>query len=383
MKRQSKMRFVFNRRGNASEQKQTPVELEIYFNRSDRKFIPTGLSLYVGQWDKINCVVNHLQANVLNKQLDDFLKKYEKLHSTILNEGKEFSLDTLNERLGKKEKAQTSFIDFMYDRIAGRQLRDSTRRVHIAAWETLKRFGKIQHFSDLTAENIKRFDDFLRKEDATRCQVTIHGYHKRIKPYVIEAYKLRHIDFNPYNAFDNIRGTSKEREPLTQAELNHLRTIELPDKLNRIRDIFIFGCYTGLSYADIALFRYNTDVVKSGDMHFIDGERLKTTTKFYTPLLKPALDVLIKYNYKLPMISNQKYNDFLHVIEARLELKKPLTSHVARHTFATTVTLANDVPIESVSRMLGHKDIKTTQIYAKILKTTIERQVENKLSKIM
>lgn len=257
MKQQSKMRFVFNRRGNASEQKQTPVELEIYFNRSERKFIPTGLSLYAGQWDKIDHVVNHLQSSVLNNQLDDFQKKYEKLCSAIVYEGKEFSLDTLNERLGKKEKAQTSFIDFMYDCIAERQLRDSTRRVHIAAWETLKRFGKIRHFSDLTAENIKRFDDFLRKEDATRCQVTIHGYHKRVKPYVIAAYKLRHIDFNPYNAFDNVRGTSKEREPLTETELNHLRTIELPDKLDRIRDIFIFGCYTGLSYADIALFSLN------------------------------------------------------------------------------------------------------------------------------
>lgn len=377
------MRFVFNRRGNASEQKQTPVELEIYFSRSERKFIPTGLTIFVGQWDKGSHVINHLQSKLLNRQLDDFLKKYEKLYEAILTDGKEFTMDNLNERLGKnKKKESTSFIDFMYDHITRRKLRDSTRRVHIAALETLKRFKRIRNFSDLTPENIKRFDDFLRDEDPTRCQVTIHGYHKRVKPYVIEAYKLRYIGFNPYNAFDNVRGTSKEREPLTQQELDHLRTIDLPDKLDRVRDLFIFGCYTGLSYSDIALFRYETDVVQSNGMYFIDGERLKTGTKFYTPLLNPAMDVLVKRNYKLPMISNQKYNDFLHVIEARLDLNKPLTSHVARHTFATTVTLANDVPIESVSRMLGHKDIKTTQIYAKILKTTIERHTEA-LSKII
>ena len=333
------MRFVFNRRGNASEQKQTPVELEIYFSRSERKFIPTGLLLYAGQWDKDSHVVNHLQSGTLNKQLDDFFKKYQKLCTSILDDGKEFTIDTLNERLGKKEKPSTSFIDFMYDCIASRQLRDSTRRVHIAAWETLKRFKRMRNFSDLTTDNIKRLDLFLREEDPTRCQVTIHGYHKRIKPYVIEAYKLRYIDFNPYTAFDNVRGSSKEREPLTQSELNRLRNIELNDKLDRVRDIFIFGCYTGLSYADIALFRYDTDVVQSGDMYFIDGERLKTTTKFYTPLLKPAFDVLVKYNYRLPLMSNQKYNDYLHVIEAKLELKKPLTSHIARHTFATTITL--------------------------------------------
>lgn len=377
------MRFVFNRRGNASQQKQTPVELEIYFSRSERKFIPTGLSLHAGQWDKEEHIINHLQAKLLNKQLDDFLKKHEKLISTALSDEKEITMAAINECLGKrKEKESVSFIDFMYDCIAGRQLRDSTRRVHIAAWETIKRFGKIRNFSDLTPENIKRFDNFLRNEDPSRCQVTIHGYHKRVKPYVIEAYKLRHIDSNPYDIFDNARGVSKEREPLTQQELDRLRVIELPDKLDRIRDLFIFGCFTGLSYSDIALFRYETDVVQSSGMYFIDGERLKTGTKFYTPLLRPAMDVLVKRNYKLPLISNQKYNDFLHVIESRLDLNKPLTSHVARHTFATTVTLANDVPIESVSRMLGHKDIKTTQIYAKILKTTIERHTEA-LSKII
>lgn len=378
------MRFVFNRRGNATEEKQTAIELEIYFSRAERKFIPTGLSIYAGQWDKELHVINHLQAKLLNKQLDDFLKKYEKMIEAMINGGKKITLDNLNERLGKaKPKELVSFMDFMYDRMTERPLRESTKRMHLVTWEALKRFGGIVSFDSLTPKNLKLFDDFLRKENPDRKQTTVHGYHKRMKPYVIEAYKLRHIDSNPYDIFDNARGTSKEREPLTQQELDHLRAIELPDKLDRVRDLFVFGCYTGLSYSDIALFRYETDVVESNGMYFIDGERLKTGTKFYTPLLRPAMDVLAKRNYKLPLISNQKYNDFLHVIEARLGLNKPLTSHVARHTFATTVTLANDIPIESVSRMLGHKDIKTTQIYAKILKTTIERQVENKLSKIM
>lgn len=91
------------------------------------------------------------------------------------------------------------------------------------------------------------------------------------------------------------------------------------------------------------------------------------------------MNVLKKYKRKLPIISNEKYNDYLHVVESHLGLNKPLTSHVARHTFATTVALAHDVPIESVSKMLGHKDIKTTQIYAKVLKSTIERNVMQKM----
>ena len=111
-------------------------------------------------------------------------------------------------------------------------------------------------------------------------------------------------------------------------------------------------------------------------MYYIDGSRIKTGVNFYTPILKPAMDVLKKYKFKLPQISNQKANDYLHVLQDRMGLRKNLTFHLARHSFAT-MALANDVPIENVARMLGHTDIKTTQIYAKILNTTIERHACN------
>lgn len=99
---------------------------------------------------------------------------------------------------------------------------------------------------------------------------------------------------------------------------------------------------------------------------------MKTGHTFFTPILPPALDVLKKYGYVVPKISNQKANDFLHVIEARMKLNKPMTVHVARHSFATLL-MTNDVPVENIARMLGHTNIKTTQIYAHILKTTTGR----------
>ena len=107
-------------------------------------------------------------------------------------------------------------------------------------------------------------------------------------------------------------------------------------------------------------------------MYYIDGSRIKTDTKFFTPILAPAMKVLEKYDYQLPKISNQKANDYLHVIQMELHISQKLTFHVARHSFAT-MALAHDVPIENVARMLGHQDIKTTQIYAKVLRSTIER----------
>lgn len=105
---------------------------------------------------------------------------------------------------------------------------------------------------------------------------------------------------------------------------------------------------------------------KEGDLYYIDGSRIKTDTKYFTPILAPAMKVLEKYDYRLPKISNQKANDYLHVIQTELRIRQNLTFHVARHSFAT-LALAHDVPIENVARMLGHENIKTTQIYAKIL----------------
>lgn len=374
------VRYVYDRRRTATDVKQAAVEIEVYFSRTQRKFINTGVQLLPEQWNG-SIVIKHDDCDRLNNTLSSAKKKVERLLIAMDVDEEAITMQSFTARFEGKTKP-TSFIEFMYNCICKRQIRDSTKRAHLAAWETVKKFGRMRTFADLTPETLKRFDDFLRDEDPTRSQVTIHGYHKRVKPYILEANRLRYIEYSPYDVFEVPRGNSKEREPLNQYELNRLRAAELPSKLERVRDVFIFGCYTGLSYSDICLFRFDKDVVQSNGMYYIDGERLKTGTKFYTPLLKPAIEVLQKYDYRLPMTSIQKYNDYLHVIEAKLELKKPLTSHIARHTFATTVTLANDVPIETVSRMLGHKDIKTTQIYAKILKTTVERHMET-LSKII
>mgnify|MGYP000932628662 CR=1 FL=1 len=145
-------------------------------------------------------------------------------------------------------------------------------------------------------------------------------------------------------------------------------------EIDKVRDLFVFSAYTGLAYCDVQAFDFEKMTEQQGKLYYIDGSRIKTASKFFTPILGPAMEVLKKYKFVLPKISNQ--NDFLHLIETALKLNKPLTFHVARHSFAT-LALAHDIPIENVSRMLGHKNIRTTQIYAKVLKTTIKRHAEN------
>jgi site-specific recombinase XerD len=180
------------------------------------------------------------------------------------------------------------------------------------------------------------------------------------------------IPADPYERVKLSRGKSKERQPLTEDELDKLRTIKLSEPMDHVRDLFIFSAYTGLAYCDVQIFNFEQMTEKIGKIYYIDGERLKTGTKFFTPILNPAMEVLKKYDYNLPKITNQKGNEYLHLIQHAMGLRKSLTFHVARHSFAT-LAISHGVPIEDVARMLGHEDIRTTQIYAKILKTTINQ----------
>ena len=166
-------------------------------------------------------------------------------------------------------------------------------------------------------------------------------------------------------------------------ELQAIRNLELNDRqLCKVRDLFVFQCYTGLSWVDLSMFNYDECTVEHNGIIYIDGERIKTGTKFYTPILIPAMDILKKYNYKFMVPTVQFFNRSLKIIAELVGLKKPLTSHIGRHTFATTVVLANDVPIEALSKMLGHTKVSVTQIYAKILNSSVEKHSE-KLNSII
>ena len=375
-------RFVYNRRKQATATTPARVELEIYFTRNSRKIIPTNVILLPHQWLN-GKIVNHPAAHSLMVQLEQMRGKYEKILLRMEANGEPLDLHTLNAHLDDSTASGGSFLNYMYDRIATQTMQESSRRRKLVTYCALKRFGRIQSFASVTAENISRFDIFLRDNDPAilddkgnkiinRTQVTIHNYHKSIKPYILEAIRLGYIKENPYNKFKDVRGKSKERNPLTQSEIDRLIALDLPKKLAVVRDIFIFSAHTGLAYSDLVRFNYATDVVFKEGYPYIDGERLKTGSRFFTPILPPAMEVLKRYEYKLPHISNQKYNDYLHLIETKLDTGKSLTSHLARHTFAT-IALNKGVPIEVLARMLGHNNISVTQIYAKILTTSIER----------
>jgi site-specific recombinase XerD len=358
---------IFDRKGKVLKNGSGEVEIRIYLSRNQRKYIKVCTTTSKG-W----------KFYQKSKELKEVCEKYEEIVRTMKLSGEELTIDNLNfhidveaVRAANEDPLKRSFTDFIKKEIEKETLRHGTYRHKIHVIETLEIFGKIKTIGDLTVANIREFDRWLH-DTGDRSDVTIWDYHKRVKKYTRLLKMNEVIEKDPYEICKFSHGRSKTRTPLSEPELIALRRIRLDDKYDRVRDLFIFAAYTGLSYVDVENFDFDTMTEQIGDMFYINGVRTKTGTKYYTPILQPAMDVLRKYKFRLPIITNQKANQYLHVIESKLGIPKSLTFHLARHSFAT-LALSHDVPIENVAKMLGHTDIKTTQIYAKILHSTVER----------
>lgn len=177
-----------------------------------------------------------------------------------------------------------------------------------------------------------------------------------------------------------------ERAFLAEEEIRRLADKEFAtERLNQVKDIFLFSCFTGLAYIDVKKLTKNNITIGIDGEKWIYTNRQKTDTRSNIPLLPMVEEIIAKYKEHpqclnegklLPVLSNQKMNAYLKEMADVCGIKKELTFHIARHTFATTVTLANGVPIESVSKMLGHKNLRTTQHYAKILDRKVSEDMK-------
>lgn len=356
-------RVIFDRKKQATSKRTALVQIEIR-HQGKRKFVSTGIHVAKNQF-KAGRVVNRTDAESLNKrislQIEEIYTFVDRCNSA--NTGFRLSaINAMNDR-------QASFVDFFAKRIEERPIENSTKRQHRKVLNFLltEYKGRLDDFSQLTLPAIIRLDDYLharKLEDGRKMmQTTIHTYHKVIKCYINEAVKLGYTSANPYANFKNDTGQPKRRVILTTDEINLIRNYRTTSTLEaKVRDLFIVQCYTGLAYADLM----DTDFTKS-EGNLLQGERRKTGVRFSIYLLPPVLEILQKYNNTLPHLSYDVYNRWLKAVATAAGVKKTVTTHIGRHTFATTIALGSGLPIEVISHMLGHTDIKTTQIYTKIL----------------
>ncbi|MCM4153621.1 site-specific integrase [Arenibacter sp. N53] len=222
--------------------------------------------------------------------------------------------------------------------------------------------------------------------------------HNTAIKYVTNFKKIIRIafanDWITKDPFVNWKGKLKivEREFLTEAEIQTMIEKELHTyRLDQVKDIFLFSCFTGLAYADVKKLSKNDIILGIDGEKWIKIKRSKTDTRSSIPLLPTAMSILEKYNSHpdvsnkdrlLPVLTNQKMNAYIKEIADLCGISKNLTFHLARHTFATTITLSNGVPIETVSKMLGHKSLRTTQHYAKILDLKVSEDMQHLRKKL-
>lgn len=366
------IRFVFDRKHQATKNTKGLVQIEVTSERK-RKWISTGIKLYSDQWDNRRMVINSPDMISQNKELTSQLQRIQDWVQELERKTEEFEFDKLDRFLSTR-LISDKFIDYVDDRINERaDIRESTKRAQRKLVNSLKGFGRIIYFSDLTKKNIMAYDEWLHKQNYV--QATVHSYHKFMKIYINDAIRAELIDRNPYDGIKIDRGKSGKRKYLTEMEVKAIESAEIATPgLDRVRDLFLFQCYTGFAYAELANFDFTKAVERNG-RYIVHDTRQKTGESFYIVLLSPAVAILKKYGFKLPVITNQQYNLQLKAVASFAKLDKPLTSHMGRHTFAV-FALNHGVSIENLAKMMGHTDIKTTQIYAHVLNSEVEREFE-------
>ena len=332
----------------------------------------------------------------VNKSLDRIFNKIYESFRQLQNENKLLGVKAIKARyLGTDDtsKKLSTLLDYHTENMKD-VLKYGTMKNYYTTerylYKFLKKEFKVEdiYLKQINYQFILDFEHFLRsyKPKRSRPVPTNNGIMKhleRLKKLLNLAQKLEWIEKDPFAKF-NLKFKKSERAYLNDNELHTIEDHHFDRvTLEQTRDVFVFSCYTGLSWIDVK--NLNRDHIVTGfdGRKWIFTAREKNDIPVKIPILPTAHKILSKYSEKmryanslLPVYSNQKINDYLKEIAEKTDIKKKLTFHVARHTFATTVTLSKGIPIETVSKLLGHTKLSTTQIYARVLENKLSSDME-------
>ena len=371
-----------------------PIVLKIVY-LGERKEINTGLSIAASDWLSRQGLVDPKlkTATTINQELYTIRYQVETLFLKMKQDLGDFRLNELVERLKGKTAPPQSIMEYV-----DLKMLDLKSRVDVDIALTtyykynrtaryLKEYLKLEKrtsnlpVSRIDHDFLEEFLKFLRvrKRNSHNSSSALMNC---LKTILDEPVKKGVIRFNPFKELPLSR-KPVIRDYLIAEEIKKLQQLnDLTDGLRKNRDIFLFACFTGLAYSDIKELKGQNIIVDPDGTKHIEWYRNKTSVISYVPLLQVAEEILLKYSptddcrdFKWYVPSNQKLNLSLKTIAKLAGIKKGLFMHLGRHTFATTVTLAQGIPIESVSRMLGHTTLKHTQLYAKIVNTKVKEDM--------
>lgn len=381
-------KLIFDRRKTASRTREGYVEVRVTIDRMT-KYISTGVRVYKNEW-AADRVVNRRDAQALNDRLAIIFEKVYQAANESVKQGVKLDVESVKQAVWQfveSKSDEPTFVSWCEKQIPLLGISDGTAKHYKPLITKLTEYGKMKKWQDLTVENIANFDAWLHQQtkplsDARRkagakpeklSDSGIYNYHKCLRALLNRALSFGKIDANPYDRLRGKfkRGDRENPEYLTEDEMKRFEAIILPQgsELDVVHDLFIFQMYTGLSYSDMQAFDAS-DYKYDGEAWKRIGERIKTGVPYVSQLLPPAVKVLEKYGWEIPHLSNADYNRHLKALGQMAGIKTRLHSHLARHTFATWM-LSHDIPIEHVSKMLGHTNITQTQRYAKVLAQSV------------
>lgn len=374
-------KFIFNRKGKLNSEGRALIQLRVTINRVTR-FVSTGVYVKPDEWsEKTNRIIKHPQATKLNAIINKVKADLEMMEIEAVSRGEVFTFDHIDAGEGGEVITLDKFIEREISKEV--RLKHSTISALLSFASLIRKTGIFGAVTAVTEKQVREFDAYM-VTNHYRAN-SIGKRHENLKKYLRAAMDQNLLQVDPYKNFRYSNKSDAKRRYLTREQLAALEgKTNLHPRLVAIRDLFLFSCYTGLAYADVAsLTPENLQTIEG--QQFIVKDRTKTDHESAIPLLPVPAAIIAKYSEPgrlLPIISNQRFNSYLKELQVICNIPVTLTHHVARHTFATTVTLENGMPLESVSRMLGHKSIKTTQIYAKITKSRLAFDMRQLIPKL-
>ena len=359
--------------------------------------LATGIYSSTDHWDNSRQRIKDkvIGARVDNERLDRIKTEIQDIFNQLRSTNEDFDANTIKRRLLniQESKGILAVFDYYLDSILAKLNKGYSMETYKHYKSSRKRLSEYISSSlkrpDISVQCIDykfldAFDIFIKK-DFNNVQNTAWNYHKHLRRVLNLAISLDFLDKNPYSKF-KVGLDETHREILSMEELKRIEEKQIQiERLSVVRDIFVFACYTGLSFADISKLSDIHLQQKSDGKEWIIIDRSKTNNRCRIPVLPKAKEILKRYedypkttgkSLLLPVLTNQKMNSYLKELGDICTIKRNITMHIARHTFATTVTLSNGVPIETVSKLLGHTSLKTTQIYAKVLDQKISEDMD-------
>lgn len=320
----------------------------------------------------------------LRDYLDAIRNRLNEIETALLREGLPLTTDMLREyfRSGgfKTYTIKDLFDDYMAILLkrVGKDLTAKTYRKYEIARD--KFFQVISPTEPATAITKAVIMDFMATMNQNLDYVTTNGYCQKVKTIVQFGIDNNRIKINPFSNI-HLRKGEKCVQFLSEEEVSKIRDTDFHNEsLNRVRDLFIFQAASGLSYSDMAKLKPEDYQQNNDGQYYIHDKRNKTGVFYTAVILADGVEILKKYNFQLPIITNHKVNVYLKTIRDLCGIDKPIFSHVARHTYATRC-LNRGIRLEVVAKLLGHSTPKITQHYAKLLEKSILSEVNEAFEK--